>query len=138
VIQYVWIIELSIIFVTAGSKNYVQLQYYGRDYQTRRYVFKTPNLKRLALAYVGIPSSEYALLLAGLTNLTHLDLSNSCNIDTFEFYHLVPNLVSLALYNVKVNTDPKSFVKNICQLKNLRYITKLGLYLNNIIVTLFN
>lgn len=57
-------------------------------------------------------------------NLTHLDLSNSCNIDTFEFHHLVPNLVSLALYNVKVNTDPKSFVKNICQLKNLRYVIK--------------
>ncbi|XP_071563847.1 protein zer-1 homolog [Temnothorax nylanderi] len=92
------------------------------NYYQRGYVFKTPNLKRLALGYVGIPLWEYLLLLAGLTNLTHLDLSNSCNIDTFEFYHLVPNLVSLALYNVKVNTDPKSFVKNICQLKNLRHL----------------
>ncbi|XP_018366887.1 PREDICTED: protein zer-1 homolog [Trachymyrmex cornetzi] len=113
----------SSLSASGSPNNYVQqLQYYGRDYQTRRYVFKTPNLKRLALAYVGIPSSEYTLLLAGLTNLTHLDLSNSCNIDTFEFHHLVPNLVSLALYNVKVNTDPKSFVKNICQLKNLRHL----------------
>lgn len=92
------------------------------DYYKRGYVFKTPNLRRLALGYLGITSPEYNLLLAGLTNLTHLDLSNSFDVDTFEFYHLVPNLVSLTLYNVKVNADPKSFVKNISQLKNLRYI----------------
>lgn len=90
------------------------------DYHKRGYVFKTPNLKRLALGYVGIPTSEYVLLLAKLNNLTHLDLSNSFNIDTFEFYHLVPNLVSLTLYNVKVNINSKSFVKNICRLKSLR------------------
>lgn len=93
------------------------------NYYEREYVFKTPNLRRLALGYVGIPASEYSMLLKGLTHLTHLDLSNSFDIDTFDFYYRVPNLVSLTLYNVKVNTDPKSFVKNICQLKNLRYIS---------------
>ncbi|KAL0133150.1 hypothetical protein PUN28_000719 [Cardiocondyla obscurior] len=129
--------EFCIEHINANSENLHSLACHGTsmiipssflnpstsiNYYERGYVFNTPNLKRLALGYVGIPSSEYLLLLAGLTNLTHLDLSNSCNIDTFEFYHLVPNLVSLALYNVKVNTDPKYFVKNICQLKNLRHL----------------
>lgn len=126
--------EFCIEHINANSENLHGLACHGTsmivpsslnasiNYYERGYVFKTPNLKRLALGYVGIPSSEYLLLLAGLMNLTHLDLSNSCNIDTFEFHHLVPNLVSLALYNVKVNTDPKSFVKNICQLKNLRHL----------------
>ncbi|KAL6258863.1 protein zer-1 homolog isoform X2 [Pogonomyrmex barbatus] len=129
--------ELCIEHINANSENLHSLACHGTsmiipsslkasgssvNYYEQGYVFKTPNLKRLALGYVGIPSSEYSLLLAGLINLTHLDLSNSCNIDTFEFYHLIPNLVSLALYNVKVNTDAKSFVKNICQLKNLRHL----------------
>lgn len=126
--------EFCIEHINANSENLHSLACHGTsmivpsslnasiNYYERGYVFKTPNLKCLALGYVGIPSSEYLLLLAGLINLTHLDLSNSCNIDTFEFHHLVPNLVSLALYNVKVNTDPKSFVKNICQLKNLRHL----------------
>ncbi|XP_011694768.1 PREDICTED: protein zer-1 homolog [Wasmannia auropunctata] len=128
--------ELSIEHINANSENLHSLACHGTsmiipsslvnssfNYYERGYVFNTPNLKRLALAHVGIfTTAEYLLLLAGLKNLTHLDLSNSCNIYTFEFYHLVPNLVSLTLYNVKVNTDPKPFVKNICQLKSLRHL----------------
>ncbi|XP_012224118.1 protein zer-1 homolog isoform X2 [Linepithema humile] len=129
--------ELCIEHINANSENLHSLAFHGTsmivpsrlspaessfDYYKRGYVFKTPNLRRLALGYLGIAASEYVLLLAGLINLTHLDLSNSFDIDTFEFYHLVPNLVSLTLYNVKVNTDSKSFVKNISQLKNLRHL----------------
>lgn len=130
--------QLCIEHINANSKNLYSLAFHGTttiipsclntsdilstDYYKRGYVFDTPNLKRLALGSVRIPASQYILLLAGLHNLTHLDLSNSSDVDTFEFYHLVPDLVSLTLYNVKVNTDPKFFVKNICQLKRLRHL----------------
>lgn len=129
--------ELCIEYINDNSENLHNLAFHGTsmvvpsslnaadssfDYYKQGYVFKTPNLRRLALGYVGIPATEYVILLKGLTQLTHLDLSNSFDIDTFEFYYLVPNLVSLTLYNVKVNTDPKSFVRNICQLKNLRHL----------------
>lgn len=82
-------------------------------------MFKAPNLRTLALEYVTIYASEYNILLAGLTNLKNLDLSNSFNVDNFDFYHLIPNLVSLVLYNV--NIQPQALV-NICHLKNLRYV----------------
>jgi len=123
-----WIIKLNCsLFVTVISSI---------NYHERGYVLKAPNLKRLALEDIKISALDYVLLLAGLTNLTHLDLSNNSHIDTFEFYHLVPNLVSLTLYNVRIS-DAKSFVKNICQLSNLRYIlnnnTK-NMSINNIIL----
>ncbi|XP_012530161.1 protein zer-1 homolog [Monomorium pharaonis] len=129
--------SLCIEHINANSENLHSLAFHGAstiippnldgscssvNYYERESVFKTPKLKRLALAYVLIPSQQYFHLLAGLTNLTHLDLSECCNIDTFAFYSLVPNLISLTLYNVKLNVDPKSFVKNICQLKNLRHL----------------
>lgn len=99
-----------------GSDENCPVKHYERGY-----VFKTPNLRRLALGYVGIPEREYSLLLAGLTNLTHLDLSNCFEVLNFDFYDQVPNLVSLTLYNVKVNGNPIAFVNNICHLKKLRY-----------------
>lgn len=128
--------ELSIEYINANSENLHSLAFHGKstvipsslgtavssiNYHERGYVFKAPNLKRLALEDVKISALEYTLLLAGLTNLTHLDLSNNFYIDTFEFYHLVPHVVSLILYNIRI-IDPKSFVKNICQLSNLRHL----------------
>ena len=89
-------------------------------YQKQGYVFKVPNLRTLALEYVPICASEYNMLLAGLTNLTNLDLSNSFDVGTFDFFHLVPNLISLVLYNVKIISQAQAFVSNICHLKNLR------------------
>ncbi|XP_014602206.1 PREDICTED: protein zer-1 homolog [Polistes canadensis] len=129
--------ELSIEHVNANSENLRSLVFHGvsialpirlvadensSNYYKRGYVFKTPNLRRLALGYVGIPEKEYSLLLAGLTNLTHLDLSNHFQGLNFEFYDQVPNLLSLTLYNVKVNVDPIAFVNNICHLKKLRHL----------------
>ncbi|XP_032665429.1 protein zer-1 homolog [Odontomachus brunneus] len=129
--------ELCIEHINNNSENLHSLAFHGTSmvipsslnvgenlsiYYKREYVFKTPNLKRLSLGYVGIPTSEYLLLLEGLIHLTHLDLSNSSNVDTFEFFYLVPSLVSLTLYNVKVNSNSKSFVKNICRLKSLRHL----------------
>lgn len=83
---------------------------------------KADNLKRLALWNVEIAASEYVLLLAGLTKLTHLDLSNASEIGNLYFHSLVPNLVSLSLYNVKINADPQTFINNVCHLKHLRYL----------------
>lgn len=133
--------EVSIEYVNANSENLHTLAFHGRifrtltygivydpyandciDYNERGYIFKAPNLRRLALGYLHHTEAEYRLLLTGLTNLTHLDLSNASNIANLSFYDQVPNLVSLTLYNVKVNNDPVKFVNNLCHLKKLKHL----------------
>ena len=90
-------------------------------YYKRGYVFNAPNLRRLTLGNLMISCGEYSILLERLPNLSHLDLSNNYNIGGFCLYSLVPNLVSLNLYNVKLNTDAPAFVENVRHLRNLRY-----------------
>ncbi|KAG8041878.1 hypothetical protein G9C98_007182 [Cotesia typhae] len=92
------------------------------NYCKRGYLFNAPNLKHLALEHVQIAPEHYVILLSGLSNLTHLDLSNAVNIGNFEFVSSTPNLVSLCLYNVKVNENPNAFVANVIQLKKLRHL----------------
>ena len=74
----------------------------------------------MAIEYVQICALDYNILLGGLTNLTNLDLSNSSDMGTFDYFHLVPNLVSLVLYNVRIISQAQAFVTNICHLKHLR------------------
>ncbi|CAL7944872.1 unnamed protein product [Xylocopa violacea] len=121
----------SIDYINANSENLHTLVFRGNsmiipltltEYQTQGYVFKTPNLRTLALECVRICAPEYNILLSRLTNLTHLDLSNSFGVGTFDFFHLVPNLVSLVLYNVNITSQAPAFVSNICHLKNLRHL----------------
>ncbi|KAK1128638.1 hypothetical protein K0M31_003096 [Melipona bicolor] len=123
--------NLSINYINANAENLHTLVCRGTSmiipekliaYQKQGYVFKIPNLRTLALEYVPICASEYNMLLAGLTNLTNLDLSNSFDVGTFDFFHLVPNLISLVLYNVKIISQAQAFVSNICHLKNLRHL----------------
>lgn len=123
--------ERSIDYINANSKNLRSLVCYGdtmilpnnqTEYWKHGYVFDTPALQRLSLEFVLIPPSDYDILLAGLTNLRHLDLSNSYSIGNFDVYHRVPNLVSLILYNVKLSAEPESFVNNISHLKSLRHL----------------
>lgn len=73
------------------------------------------------MEHVQIAPEQYLILLSGLSNLTHLDLSNAVNIGNFEFVSSIPNLISLCLYNVKINDSPHAFVANVTQLKKLRY-----------------
>ncbi|XP_015513478.1 protein zer-1 homolog isoform X1 [Neodiprion pinetum] len=128
--------ELTIEHINANSDNLISLAFRGGsmivpsqlkseddsalNYNKRGYVLRTPNLKKLALWNVDIAAYKYELLLAGLTNLTHLDLSNASHIGHVYYHNLVPNLVSLSLYNVKINSHPEAFVTNISYLKNLR------------------
>lgn len=120
--------ERSIEYINANAECLQSLTCHGNSmllhnghkvYQKRGYVFKLPNLRSLALKCVRFSKSDYNILLAGLTNLKNLDLSNSINVNDVEFYHLVPNLVSLVLYNVYIT--PKGLA-NICNLKNLRHL----------------
>lgn len=83
-------------------------------------MFKTPNLRHLVLEHVKVAPEQYPILLSGLSELTHLDLSNASNIGNFEFADSIPNLVSLCLYNVTIMDDPHTFVANVTQLKKLR------------------
>ncbi|XP_012262910.2 protein zer-1 homolog [Athalia rosae] len=139
--------ELSLEHINANSENLVSLAFRGAstvippylkddedlptNYSRRGYVLKAPNLRRLALWYLRIPATEYILLLSGLTSLTHLDLSYASNIGNLYFHKLIPNLVSLSLYNVNVSA---SCIRSICHLKNLRELdisqsnTKFGEY----------
>ncbi|XP_003702430.1 protein zer-1 homolog [Megachile rotundata] len=120
--------ECSIEYINANAECLQSLTCHGNStllqnghkvYQKRGYVFKLPNLRSLALKCVTLSASEYNILLAGLTNLKNLDLSNSINVNDFEFYHLIPNLVSLVLYNVYITPEG---LANICNLKNLRHL----------------
>lgn len=102
--------------MSGESEEYPEsLSYYGRGY-----VFNAPHLKRLALERIELPSKEFNILLGGLTQLTHLDLSNSSEIGSFSFKTMLPNLVSLSLYNVRISTYAEVFVSNVTKLKNLR------------------
>lgn len=123
--------DQSIDYINANAENLHTLICRGTSviipekltaYQKQGYVFKIPNLRTLALEYVPICALEYNILLAGLTNLTNLDLSNSFDVGIFDFFHLIPNLVSLVLYNVKIISQAQAFVNNICHLKNLRHL----------------
>ncbi|XP_063982203.1 protein zer-1 homolog [Diachasmimorpha longicaudata] len=95
---------------------------FSTNYLKRGYVFHTPNLKHLALDYAEVTPKQYPILLAGLTRLTHLDLSNATDIGSFEFCSSVPHLVSLCLYNVRILGDANCFVENIIKLKGLRHL----------------
>ncbi|XP_034938971.1 protein zer-1 homolog [Chelonus insularis] len=130
--------RLSIEFINQGSKNLTSLSIRGcpnihahdltnyldlsTNYMKRGYVFNTPHLKHLALEYIKVAPEQYPILLSGLSNLTFLDLSNAANVGNFEFVSLVPNLVSLCLYNVKISGDAQAFVANVTQLKKLRHL----------------
>ncbi|XP_033224674.1 protein zer-1 homolog [Belonocnema kinseyi] len=127
--------ELSIEHVNANAENLQSLAFRGCfnqlkpntdtldvNYCERGYVFSTPNLRRLTVGNITIRGSEYTILLEGLCNLSHLDLSNNQNIGNFYFYSLVPNLVSLTLYDVKLNADAQNFVENVSHLKSLRHL----------------
>ncbi|KAK0181470.1 hypothetical protein PV327_003754 [Microctonus hyperodae] len=92
------------------------------NYLRRGYVFKTPNLRHLVLEHVKVAPEQYPILLSGLSELTHLDLSNASNIGNFEFADSIPNLISLCLYNVTIMDDPHAFVANVTQLKKLRHL----------------
>ncbi|KZC13951.1 Protein zer-1 like protein [Dufourea novaeangliae] len=124
--------EATIEYINANADNLQSLTCRGihssliparlTEYQKRGYVFKIPNLRSLTLEYVRIRTPEYNLLLAGMTNLTHLDLSNNFHIGNFEFFSSVPNLISLVLHNVKINFQVPAFLDNLCCLKNLRHL----------------
>ncbi|CAK9810135.1 Protein zer-1 homolog [Anthophora quadrimaculata] len=124
--------EQSVEYINANAENLHTLVCHGTSkyiilskltaYQERGYLFKIPNLRTLALEHVRISAPEYNILLSGLTNLTNLDLSNSLDVGGFDFFHLVPNLISLVLYNVKISNHAEAFVSNICHLKNLRHL----------------
>ncbi|XP_015126725.1 protein zer-1 homolog isoform X2 [Diachasma alloeum] len=132
------ITRMGIEYVNGNSKNLTSLAFRGcsrvtlgdgtsyvdfsTTYLKRGYVFHTPNLKHLAFEYVGVSPQQYSILLAGLTNLTHLDLSNAVNIGSFEFCTSVPHLVSLCLYNVRILDYFNAFVENIIKLKELRHL----------------
>ncbi|XP_017893015.1 protein zer-1 homolog isoform X2 [Ceratina calcarata] len=105
------------------------------EYYERGYVFKVPNLRILTLEYARICASKYKILLNGLTNLTHLDLSYSFDVGTFDFYTEVPNLISLVLYNVKITSQAEAFVNNICNLKKLRHLDISQIHLQDGIFT---
>ncbi|XP_076231127.1 protein zer-1 homolog [Calliopsis andreniformis] len=125
------ITEAVVEHINANADNLVSLAFRGMgssniptkfiEYQERGYVFKIPNLRSLALEYLSICGPKYDILLNGLTNLTHLDLS--CNlVINFDFCELVPHLVSLVLHNVRINTQAPTFVENVCSLKKLRHL----------------
>ncbi|XP_053995364.1 protein zer-1 homolog [Hylaeus anthracinus] len=124
--------EAAIEYINANAANLQSLVCRGEhssiitaafsEYQRRGYVFETPSLRNLALEYVGIHPQEYNILLAGLTNLTHLDLSNNLHVGYFTSFDLVPNLISLVLHNDKINNQAQAFISNICHLKNLRHL----------------
>ncbi|XP_076664513.1 protein zer-1 homolog [Andrena cerasifolii] len=124
--------ECAIECINANADNLHSLMCRGADsslipanltkYQKRGYVFKIPHLRCLALEHLKISAPEYNILLVGLTMLTHLDLSYNSHVGTFEFCDLVPNLISLVLHNVKINTQAQAFVNNICRLRKLRHL----------------
>ncbi|XP_015608501.1 protein zer-1 homolog isoform X2 [Cephus cinctus] len=92
------------------------------NYHRRGYALRAPKLSRLSLWRVKIPATDFDLLLGELPNLTHLDLTAAYDIGNLSFYTLVPHLVSLTLYNVKINTNPQLFVKNVSHLRRLRHL----------------
>lgn len=130
--------KLSIEYINNNSKNLQSLSFRGChnvnpvdltsyidssvNYLKRGYVFNANNLRHLALERVQVAPEQYPILLSGLKNLTHLDLSNASNIGNFEFYSSVPYLISLCLYNVKIIGDPHAFVENIIKLKRLKHL----------------
>ncbi|XP_031838773.1 protein zer-1 homolog isoform X2 [Nomia melanderi] len=123
--------ERIIEYINDNAENLQSLTYRGIylhliipnffEYQKRGYVFKIPNLRSLALQFVETRMPRHASLLAGMPNLTHLDLSNNI-IDSFEFCSLFPNLRSLILYNVRINRQTKAFIESIGCLTNLRHL----------------
>uniref|UniRef100_A0A0C9QA43 CG12084_1 protein n=1 Tax=Fopius arisanus TaxID=64838 RepID=A0A0C9QA43_9HYME len=129
--------KLGIEDINANAKNLQSLAFRGcprlalvdltiyldsaLDYVKRGYVFRAPNLKHFAFEHVEIAPAQYTLLLGSLTNLTHLDLSNATKIGSLEFHTVVPHLVSLCLYNVRI-IDFKAFVENVIKLKGLRHL----------------
>lgn len=81
---------------------------------------KLRNLKRLIINDLTGSEARLKSLISPLRNLTHLDLSNCCNLGDLSYITGLENLTSLILYNVK---DTNSIiVSTICKLKNLRYL----------------
>ncbi|XP_076288194.1 protein zer-1 homolog isoform X2 [Lasioglossum baleicum] len=85
-------------------------------------MFNLPNLRSLDLE-VGRYHDyiNYHLLLSGLPKLMHLDLSYN-TIDCFQFLSFFPNLISLVLYNVRIDSSAKDFIQNLSHLKNLSHL----------------
>ncbi|XP_078051692.1 protein zer-1 homolog isoform X2 [Augochlora pura] len=90
-------------------------------YKRRGYVFKLPNLQSLALEINTRHIPVSFPLFAEMQNLTHLDLSNSV-IFNYKFFSLVPNLISLVLYNVNISMGQSEFIQDLGYLKNLRHL----------------
>ncbi|XP_076643690.1 protein zer-1 homolog isoform X2 [Halictus rubicundus] len=109
--------ELSEFFIMS-----IQNSSLSHEYKQRGYIFNLPNLRSLALEFDNCNKNiSYNLLLARLPNLVHLDLSNNM-ISCFKFLSFFPNLISLVLYNVRIDSLAKDFIQNLCHLKNLRHL----------------
>ncbi|XP_043257797.1 protein zer-1 homolog [Colletes gigas] len=127
-----YVTEAAIEYINANASNLHSLACRGKnsfinlaafyEYDKRGYVFKIPNLRSLALEYIKLPPQQYNLLFTGLSNLTHLDLSNNFYIVYLHSYDMLPNLVSLILHNARINIQAEAFVNSICHLKNLRHL----------------
>lgn len=89
-------------------------------FRQKKCVFHAPKLRRLVLVCIESPCSDSNILMEGLGNLTHLDLSNCWNISNFQFLSKVSNLVSLILYNVGISEIASQFVVELAALTNLR------------------
>ncbi|KAE8748701.1 hypothetical protein FOCC_FOCC004504 [Frankliniella occidentalis] len=80
---------------------------------------KLHNLKRLIINDLTGCETRLKSLISPVRNLTHLDLSNCCNLGDLSYVTPLENLTSLILYNVK---EMHFTILSICKLKNLRHL----------------
>ncbi|XP_034232323.1 protein zer-1 homolog [Thrips palmi] len=80
---------------------------------------KLRNLKKLIINDLSGCETRLKSLISPVRNLTHLDLSNCCNLGDLSYITALENLTSLILYNVK---EMHFTILSVCKLKNLRHL----------------